>query len=295
MTKLVFFGTEDFSVPTLEALIKSSYQVAAVVTKPDSIRGRGRKIDSPAVAKIAASHNIEILQPRRLSDAQDRLISIGASVGILVSYGKIIPKSIIDIFPKGILNLHPSLLPQYRGPSPIETTILNGDLETGLTLMSLVRDMDAGPIYHQEKVALSGTETKPELYDYLSRRGAELMIEKLPEILNGTLQARPQDDSLASYCKLIDRLADGRVDPSIMTATECERRVRAYLGWPKTRLNYLGQEIIVTKVRILDNYKGDNWPDVVKCSDNTYMQIVELIASSGKRMKTADYLRGLKS
>lgn len=295
MTKIVFFGTEDFSAPTLEALIESNYKIVAVVTKPDSVRGRGHKVDSPAVAKIAASHNIEVLQPQKLSDARNRLASIGAPIGILVSYGKIIPESIINTFPKGIVNLHPSLLPQYRGPSPIETAILNGDTETGLTLMALAKEMDAGPIYYQEKVTLSGTETRPELYETLSRRGAELMIEKMPEILDGTLQLRPQDDSLASYCQLIDRQADGYIYPSTMTAIECERRVRAFLNWPKTRLNYLGQEIIVTKVRILDNYKGDSWPDVIKCHDNTYLQIVELIATSGKRMKTADYLRGLKS
>ena len=294
-SRIVFFGTEEFSAPTLHALIEAGYDIACVITKPDSVRGRGHNVDSPTVAKIATSHNIEVLQPQKLSDTHDRLASFAATAGVLVSYGKIIPESIIELFPSGIINLHPSLLPQYRGPSPIETAILNGDTKIGLTLMSLVKAMDAGPIYYQEKFALSSTETKPELYEVLSRRGAELMVEKLPAILDRTLQSQPQDDSLATYCQLIDRRTDGRIDPSTMTAVECERRVRAYLGWPKTRLDYLDTEIIVTKARVLDSYQGDDWPDVIKCRDNTYLQIVALIAPSGRQMKTADYLRGIKS
>lgn len=294
MTKLVFFGTEDFSAPSLEALIKAGYSIVAVVTKPDSIRGRGHQVDSPAVAKIATQHGITVLQPQKLVDISDQLLSLDAAAGVLVSYGKIIPESIIQLFPSGIINLHPSLLPKYRGPSPIEAAILNGDRETGLTLMALAKAMDAGPIYYQETISLSGTETKPELYESLSRQGAELMIEKLPGILDGRIQALPQDDTLATYCQLIDRQTDGYITPATMTASECERRVRAYLGWPKTRLDYLGAEVIVTKARVLDNYQGDNWPDIIQCRNETYLQIVEIIAPSGKQMKTADYLRGLK-
>lgn len=295
MTNIVFFGTEEFSVPTLEALIASDYEVAAVVTKPDSVRGRGHKLDSPTVAKIATSHGIKVLQPDKLSDIRDDLIEMHAPIGVLVSYGKIIPQSIIDVFPNGIINLHPSLLPQYRGPSPMEAAIVNGDSKTGLTIMSLVREMDAGPIYYQEEFPLSGAETKPELYDVLSRRGAELLVDKLPSILDGQLPAEPQDESVATYCHLIDRQTDGVIDPTIMTAVECERRVRAYLGWPKTRLSYLGSEVIVTKARVLDNYQGDSWPDVIKCFNDTYLQVIELVAPSGKQMKTADYLRGIRS
>ncbi|MGE5309657.1 MAG: methionyl-tRNA formyltransferase [Sphaerimonospora mesophila] len=294
MTKLVFFGTEDFSAPSLEALIKAGYDIAAVVTKPDSIRGRGHQVDSPTVAKIAAQHGITVLQPQKLADISDQLLSLSAAAGVLVSYGKIIPESIIQLFPNGIINLHPSLLPKYRGPSPIEAAILNGDPKTGLTLMALAKAMDAGPIYCQETVSLSGTETKPELYESLSRQGAELMIEKLPGILDGRIKPVPQDDTLATYCQLIDRQADGYITPATMPASECERRVRAYLGWPKTRLDYLGTEVIVTKAQVLDSYQGDNWPDIIQCQDETYLQIVEIIAPSGKQIKTADYLRGLK-
>ena len=128
MIKVVYFGTEDISAPTLQALIDSDlYDVVAVVTKPDSLRGRGHTLTRPAVAKIADEYRIKCFQPTKLADIFDELASLKADVGALVSYGKIIPQSIIDIFPHGIVNFHPSMLPVYRGPSPIETAIMNGD------------------------------------------------------------------------------------------------------------------------------------------------------------------------
>ena len=147
MINVVYFGTEDISVPTLQTLIDDNkYNVVGVVTKPDSARGRGHHIDSPAVAKLAQQHNITCLQPSKLRDVTELLESLRADVGALVSYGKIIPQDVIDIFPHGIVNFHPSMLPVYRGPSPIETAIMHGDSLTGLTLMALSKDMDAGDI-----------------------------------------------------------------------------------------------------------------------------------------------------
>jgi len=295
MNKIVFFGTEDFSASSLKSLIEAGYDIAAVVTKPDSARGRGHDVTSPIVAKIANEANIPVLQPEKLSEIQTNLKMHNADIGVLVSYGKIIPQSIIDIFPFGIVNVHPSALPKYRGPSPIESAILNGDAETGVTIMSLVKDMDAGPIYHQEIVPLADNDTRIELYDRFSELGAKLLIDNLPKILDKSLQPTPQDESLATYCRLIDRQKDGRIDPQTMTAAECDRRVRAYLGWPKTRLDFLGKEIIVTKSRVLNEFNGDNWPDVIPCKDETALQIVELISPNGKQIKTADYIRGLKN
>lgn len=300
MNKIVFFGTEDFSAPSLRALLAANYDIVAVVTKSDTVRGRGHKIDSPIVAKIARDFNsqnptceIKIFQPAKLSEIENDLRELRPEVGVLVAYGKIIPQSVIDVFPHGIINVHPSLLPKYRGPSPMETAIANGDRETGITIMALAKEMDAGPIYYQEKIKLLSTETRPEIYAEFSRRGAELIIEKLSEIISGELQPIPQNDSEATYCQLLTR-DDGILNPHIMTAAECDRRVRAYLGWPRTRLNFHGRNVIVTKTKVLGDFAGDNWPDVVKCKNETALQIVELIAPSGRTMKTADYLRGLR-
>lgn len=289
MTKIVFFGTEEFSAPTLRELVKRGHDIATVVTKPDTPRGRGRKIESPLVKEIADSQNIPVIQPNRIIEVLTELQQFDAKIGILISYGKIVPQAVIDVFPRGIINVHPSLLPKYRGPSPIETAIANGDHETGISIMSVTLAMDSGPVYIQKKVPLRGTETKLELYDRFSTLGAELLCDNLPRILSGEIVAEPQDDSAATYCQLLTR-ADGQLDPTTMTADECERKVRAYLGWPRTRLSFLGREIIVTQAHI-EEHESEHG---VQCADDRWLVIDELIAPSGKQMKTADYLRGLK-
>ena len=294
MINVVYFGTEDISVPTLQALIDDNkYNVVGVVTKPDSARGRGHHVDSPAVAKLARQHDITCLQPVKLRDVTELLKSLHADVGALVSYGKIIPQDVIDIFPHGIVNFHPSMLPVYRGPSPIETAIMHGDSFTGLTLMALSKDMDAGDIYYQEKVAIGPDDTAEQLYDRFGRRGAELMVEKLDQIVAGQLTGTPQDNDLAIYCHMITK-ADGQLDPDVMTARQCYNRWRALSQWPKCRLNLAGNEVIVTKLKPLDNFQGDNWPDVIPCQDDSAIQILEIInPKSGRRMSVTDYLNGL--
>ena len=294
MTKVMFFGTEDFSVPTLQKLIEANYKIVAAVTKPDTLRGRGHKLDQPAVKKIAAVNNIKVLQPAKVTEILPEIQKLQPEVGVLVSYGKIIPESIIEAFPKGIINIHPSLLPIYRGPSPIESAILNGDKVTGISIMSLEKAMDAGPVYLQEHIELSGIETKNELYDQFSRQGAKLLIENLPRILDGSIKSTSQDESEATYCQMITK-SDGDLDPITMTADECERRIRAFIGWPKTRINLLGKNIIVTKARVLADFSGDKWPDVILCKNNSALQITEIVSPNGKQMKTADYLRGIRS
>ena len=294
MINVVYFGTEDISVPTLQALIDDDkYNVVGVVTKPDSARGRGHHVDSPAVAKLARQHDITCLQPVKLRDVTELLKSLHADVGALVSYGKIIPQDVIDIFPHGIVNFHPSMLPVYRGPSPIETAIMHGDSFTGLTLMALSKDMDAGDIYYQEKVAIGPDDTAEQLYDRFGRRGAELMVEKLDQIVAGQLTGAPQDNNLAIYCHMITK-DDGQLDPGVMTARQCYNRWRALSQWPKCRLSLAGNEVIVTKLKPLDNFQGDNWPDVIPCQDDSAIQILEIInPKSGRRMSVTDYLNGL--
>lgn len=292
---LVYFGTEDISVPALQALIASSaYSVVAVVTKPDSLRGRGHKLESPAVAKIAQAHNIPCYQPTKLRDISDQLRSLRADVGALISYGKIIPEETIHIFPHGIINFHPSMLPVYRGPSPIETAIMHGDSFTGLTLMALSKDMDAGDIYYQEKVTIGPDETAAELYDRFAKRGAELIVDKLSAICSGQLPKVPQDDDLAIYCHLITK-TDGNLDPKTMTARECYNRLRALATWPKCRIELAGREVILTRAKPLDYFMGDSWPDVIPCQDNSALQLIEIInPRSGRKMAVKDYLNGLK-
>jgi methionyl-tRNA formyltransferase len=286
--KILFFGTEDFSAASLEALIDSGFDVAAVITKPDAPKGRGHKLTEPLVKRIAVSHDIPVWQPAKLNDIHGDIKALQPVAGVLVSYGRIIPQSIIDLFTPGIINVHPSLLPAYRGPSPIESAILNGDDTTGISIMRLSSKMDAGPVYHQVEHTLSGTETKPYLYKMLAEIGASELVKVLPEILNGSLTPREQNDELASYCNLLNK-NDGVLDPSTMTAIDAERKVRAYLGFPKTRLNLFGHNVIITKASVA---KEVEFHTDIRCHDGSVLRIEQLVGKSGKTMSTEAFVMG---
>jgi len=285
---IIFFGTEDFSLTVLTALIESGYTIGAVVTKPDSKKGRGQQITSPPVKILASRHNIPVWQPEKLKDIASDIQELNNPAGVLVSYGKIIPQSIIDLFSPGIINVHPSLLPKYRGPTPIESAIENGDDATGVSIMQLSAKMDAGPVYTAKQHSLQGTETQIDLYQALATVGADLLLETLPQILDGSLQGQPQNDSVATYCALLSK-DDARVDPAQFTATEVERKIRAHLVFPKTKLRIKDLDIIVTKAHVLTQQKT---PLDIECRDGAFLSVDELIAPSGRRMNSGAFLRG---
>lgn len=291
--RVVFFGTEDISVPTLKALIQDQdYDVVAVVTKPDSQRGRGHKLVAPAVKEEALKNGIKIYQPAKMKDITDELTALRADVGALVAYGKMLPDETLGIFPHGIINFHPSMLPVYRGPSPIITAVMNGDSFTGLTITKVTHAMDSGEIYYQEKAPIGPDETIEDLNTRFGQRGGELMAQKLKGIVAGKIQGVPQDDEMAIYCHMITK-ADGDLDPAAMTARECYNRWRALHTWPKCRIPLDGEAVIVTKCEPLDNYMGEDWPDIISCADNTSLHLIEIQnPKSGKRMKVLDYLNG---
>ncbi|HEX6258694.1 MAG TPA: methionyl-tRNA formyltransferase [Candidatus Saccharimonadales bacterium] len=285
---IVFFGTEDFSAASLEALLAADYSIAAVVTKPDSKRGRGRTLTAPPVKRIAEAHSIPVWQPQKLAEILPNLQRLVNPVGVLVSYGKIIPSSIIECFSPGIINVHPSLLPKYRGPSPIESAILHGDSSTGISIMQLTKAMDAGPVYAQKEYSLNGSETGVDLYKKFAQEGAKLLLATLPDILSGT-PPKPQDSAAATYCPLLTK-QDGQLSPDNLTASECERRVRAFLLFPKARLSLYGHECIILKAHTQKNSPTTELG--VQCKDNQYLIIDELIAPSGKRMSSPAFMRG---
>lgn len=288
---IVFFGTEEFSLMTLRALHEDGYDIRAVVTKPDTARGRGHKLTKSPVKLYAESAGLIVWQPHKLSDIAKDLANIRPVTGVLVSYGKIIPQSILDLFNPGIINLHPSLLPRYRGPSPIESAILHGDNETGISIMQLSAAMDAGPVYVQERVNLSGHETKPELYRKLGELGAAKLLATLPGIIDGSVAALSQDNLAATYCDLLTK-DDGNLNTNTMTAIEAERRVRAFIGFPKTRLEILGEQRVITKAHLTDMAKTPL--DVAFC-DGTFLSVDELIAPSGKTVSSISFLNGYSS
>ena len=286
--RIIFFGTEAFSADALRALIASNFNVVAVVTKPDQPKGRGHKLTEPLVKTIAREHDIPVWQPTKLADVAEQITSLQPVAGVLVSYGKIIPQSIIDLFTPGIINVHPSLLPRYRGPSPIEAAIIHHDNQTGVTIMQLSAAMDAGPIYAQRIIPLDHTETKPALYATLSHIGNQLLIDTLPDILSGALTPTPQNDADVTYCSLLSK-QDGLLDPADLTAVQAEARVRAFLGFPRTRLPLGDQTLIITRAHVS---KTAETPLSVQFSDGNYLAPDELIAPSGKTMTAEAFLRG---
>jgi len=289
-SRLIFFGTDDFSLPSLKALVEAGFNVAAVVTKPDSARGRSKQLVPPAVKIYAKSHDIPVLQPERVSEITAQLENLKPNAGILVSYGKILPKRTLNVFSEiGIINIHPSLLPKYRGPAPIEAAILHGDNETGISIMRLTEGMDEGPVFAQALVPLTGGETRIDLAATLADASAQFLIKALPDILENNLKALPQKNSDVSYTSLIKK-TDGILDPTTDTAHALERKVRAYLGFPKTRLQIKNTDVIITSVNVIESLASGKL--VIPCKDNTYLEVLELIAPSGKTMSGEAFLRG---
>jgi len=255
---ILFFGNERLATsvtttaPVLQALLAADYKVVAVVVaQADS--GASRHARPLEVAELAARHGIPVLAPASLDSAE--LANFGADAAVLVAYGKLVLVDIISLFPHGIINIHPSLLPKHRGSTPIESVILRGETETGVSLMALDKSMDSGAVYAQQKVTLSGTETKQALADQLSQVGAELLVKHLPAILNGKLIPTPQDETQATYDEKIAP-ADGQLDwqkPAVML----EREIRAYLGWPRSRTTLFGKDVVITKANARPN-DGDS-------------------------------------
>lgn len=285
---ILFFGTDEFSAPALQALIDAHYSIAAVITKPDSKQGRGQKLTAPLVKQIAEKHTIPVWQPTKLTDITDDIKALGPVAGVLSSYGKIVPQSIIDLFSPGIINIHPSLLPKYRGPSPVETAILNGDQETGVSIMKLSAAMDAGPLYTQEKYPLNGRETAPELREALSQMGSRLLIDTLPAILDGSIEGVLQDDNSATYCRLLTK-QDAFLDPTTMSAAAADRQIRAFLTFPRTKMTLLGQSVIVTKSHVSETSAS---PLDQRAKDGNFLVIDELIGPSGRQMNAASFVNG---
>jgi methionyl-tRNA formyltransferase len=248
--RIIFFGNERLATgvsstaPTLQKLLDAGYDVAAIVLKNEPTASRNiRKLE---IAELAEQKSIPVLTPSKLSEILPELKKYDASAGVLVAYGKIVPQSVIDAFPAGIVNIHPSLLPLHRGPTPLESVILNGEPRTGVSLMQLAKEMDAGRVYAYSAIDLDGTESKQFLADELLEIGSEMLLATLPRIISGEIVGAPQDDALATFDKLIAK------EDSIINwqkpAEQLAREVRAYFTWPQSRTILGDHAVIVTQV-----------------------------------------------
>ncbi len=293
--KLVFFGNERLvsglnstEAPVLNRLIADGYDIKAIVVNHSD--GKSRSARPLEVAQVAGLHNIPVLSPQNPIDIIDELKALQPDAAVLVAYGRIVPQQVIDVFGEpGIINLHPSLLPRHRGPTPIESTILAGDHQAGVSIMRLSVGMDEGPVYSRSSFELDGTENKFDLCEMLSSEGAELISRILPDILSGAKTPKPQKNSDVSYTSLLTKI-DGLLQPASETATQCERKIRAYLNYPKTRITLPQTTVIVTAGRVANHL--DDGALVITCADDTYLEITELIGPSGKKMSGEAFLRG---
>ena len=291
--KIVFFGNERLvsgldstDTPVLAALIDAGYDIKAVVANDSGTKSR--KARPLEIAELARANNIPVHLPARPMDIYDELAAYHADAAVLVAYGRIVPQKLIDLFPFGIINIHPSLLPKYRGPSPIESAIANGDESTGISIMSLSAKMDAGPVYHQVEYHLPQYETAPHLSQKLANLAASELIATLPRIFDGSLVATEQDESLATYCQLITK-QDARLNPATQTAEQAERLVRAYKAFPRARLEIDGHDIIILQSSVVDSQES---PLDIAFSDGHYLRVEQLVAPSGKTMTAEAFIKG---
>lgn len=244
--KIVFFGTPAFSVPFLDILIKKDYNVLAVVTAPDKPVGRKQELKKSPIRELAENYKIPILTPEKIKSNQNftaKLKSQKPDLCVLVAYGKIIPKEVLSIPRLGFVNVHPSLLPKYRGSSPLQYALMEGKKETGITIMRLDEKMDTGDILYQMKVKIEEGETSESLHGKIGRIGSEFLTEKLPEILDGKAKATKQDDGKATYTKLISR-QDAMIDFS-QSVIDIENKGRAFYPWPGLFMEFNGKRLKV--------------------------------------------------
>ena len=240
---IVFIGTPEFAVPSLRRLMAGGHNIEAVITQPDRLAGRGRRPRPPAV-KAAAEHlGLRVMQPDTLRDESvlAQIAAMTPEVVVAVAYGQILRRELLAIPPRGVLNVHPSLLPRWRGASPIPAAILAGDEETGVTIMLMDAGMDSGPILAQERMRIELTDTAGILSERLAEVGADLMAGTLPRWLAGEIEPTPQDDTEATKSRILKK-EDGAIDWSL-SAVEIWRQVRAYNPWPGSH-TMLGGELV---------------------------------------------------
>ncbi|MBI2644002.1 MAG: methionyl-tRNA formyltransferase [Candidatus Wildermuthbacteria bacterium] len=241
--RIIFLGTSEFSTIVLEKLVESGMKPVLVITVPDKPVGRKQILVSPPVKLTAQKYGIEVLQPEEsIQHTKYQILNTAPDLIVVAAYGQILPKEILDIPKYGVLNVHPSVLPKYRGPSPVQTAILNGDEKTGVTIMLMDEKVDHGPVLAAQEFSIfnfqfsNGKPTTPELKKKLAEVGAQLLVEVIPQWIDGNIRPRLQDDSKATYTKII-RKEDGRIDWT-KNAEYIERQVRAFQPWPGTYTFY---------------------------------------------------------
>jgi len=302
MAHIVFMGTPEFAVPVLDALTQTTHKIVGVYTRPDRPAGRGNKLHTSPIKQLAESHALPIFQPTSLRkpEAIAELRDLAPDVIIVAAYGLILPADALTIPPRGCINTHASLLPKYRGAAPIPAAILNGDAETGITLMQMEAGLDTGTVLAQSKVAIADDDTTATLTTKLANIAAALMIENLPRILAGEIAPRPQDESRATMVKTI-RKEEGLIDWR-RSAIEISRGVRAFNPWPSAFTFWNGVQL-----KILNAHPSDQTivgepgqiiafgKEIGVATGNGLLVLCEVQLAGKRAMKIEEFVRGQKA
>lgn len=298
--RVIFAGSPEFSVPTLEALIDSEHEVVAVYTQPDRPRGRGKKVQFTPVKEVAVAHDIPVYQPLSLRDpeAQAEFASLNADLMIVVAYGLILPKAILEMPRYGCLNIHASLLPRWRGAAPIHRAIEAGDQESGVAIMQMDVGLDTGAVWQEERVAITPHMTTGELHDHLKEMGASLLLATIPEVIAGERKPTPQPEAGITYAEKISK-EEARIDWHENCAT-IARKIHAFNPFPGAFTELEG--LLLKLYRVLEtDRKSDSKPGTfhveaeslyVTAGDGHLLEVLELQIAGKRRMESALFIKG---
>lgn len=298
--RVIFMGTPDFSVSTLEEIIKAGHEVIGVVTQPDKPKGRGKAVLYTPVKEKAMEHNIPVYQPVKVKDPEfvEVLRDLKPDVIVVVAFGQILPKSILEMTKYGCINVHASLLPKYRGAAPIQWTIIDGEKETGITTMYMDVGIDTGDMLLQAKTPITEDETYGSLHDKLAEIGGKLLVETLEGLEKGNIQRKQQDDSQSNYVKMIFK-DQGKIEFE-KSAVEIERLIRGLNPWPSAYTTLDGKTLKIWKASVVSGVNQGRPGEIVEVKKDTIvvqtgqgaLAIKELQLEGKKRMDTQSFLLG---
>ncbi len=299
--RLVFCGTPEFAVPTLEAVIGAGHEVALVVTQPDRAAGRGMEIQAPPVKRVALAQGIPVVQPEKIKTNEvfrAQLEALRPDAILVVAYGRIIPRWMLDLPRLGNINLHGSLLPKYRGAAPIQWAVANGEPSTGVTTMRIDEGLDTGPMLLAELVRIAHEETAVDMFECLAEVGAKLMVKTLHGFQTGTITPIEQNHAEATLAPILRR-EDGHIDFS-RSAQRIYDRWRGFQPWPGAHTTLRGKKLILHRVKraegegVSSELRVDGERLLVGCGEGSMLEIVDVQLEGKKRMSAADFLRGFQ-
>jgi len=295
--RILFIGTGDIGMPTLQALLKSEHEIVGVVTQPDKPVGRAQTIEPPPIKKALAATKIRVLQPARIKDRQaiEEIHALTPDVIVVMAYGQILPSDILEVPKITCLNLHASLLPRWRGAAPIQAAIAAGDRNTGITVMYMNEGLDTGDILLQRAIDIEPTDTGGSLHDRLAKVAPETLLESLELLENGRAPRIPQHDALATYASKLKR-EDGKIDWT-NPADAIERKIRAFDPWPGAFMKYDGQNLKIFSATILAlrGTPGEilqSEKELVIAAGEGALSLGQVQLEGKRRMTAAEFLRG---